>query len=179
MQLCVSMAESYLEAARIRSPDRWRCATNRRHRIPFPSCRWPPLTGGRHTEKGDETDANSSNSSIPWRELRPQKHWLKMIKGCYGWKVREMLWMKSPWEQPRGHTITSHGAASAHPRTITIFHPYSFLHPSWLASFSIPKEWAPLFRFSFCHPFVSAALKRSERGCQWMIHIYWVLFSHP
>jgi hypothetical protein len=62
MQLCVSVAESYLEAARIRSPDRWRCARNRRHRIPFPSCRWPPLTGGRHTEKGDETDANSSNS---------------------------------------------------------------------------------------------------------------------
>lgn len=103
MQLCVSMAESYLEAARIRSPDRWRSARNSRHDIPFPSCRWPPLTGGRHTEKGDETDANSSNSSIPWRELRPQKHWLKMIKGWYGWKLREMLWMKSPWER-RGDT---------------------------------------------------------------------------
>jgi hypothetical protein len=171
MQLCVSMAESYLEAARIRSPDRWRCARNTRHGIHFPSCRWPPLTGGRHTEKGDETDANSSNSSIPWRELRPQKHWLKMIKGCYRWKIREM-WMKSPWER-RGDTPSARMA----PRR-RIHEQYNF-HPSWLAAFSIPKEWAPLFRFSFCHPFVSAALKRTARGCKWMIHIYWVVFSHP
>ncbi len=164
------MAECYLEAARIRSPDRWRCARNTRHGIPFPSCRWPPLTGGRHTEKGDETDANSSKSSIPWRELRPQKHWLKMIKGCYGWKVRECA------EGTRHQLAWRRVGASTNN---TIFHPYSFFHPSWLVAFSIPKEWAPLFRFSFCHPFVSARLKRSARGCQWMIHIYWVLFSHP
>ncbi len=35
---------------------------------------------------------------------------------------------------PRGHAISSHGAASAHPRTIR-FHPYYFFHPSWLAAF--------------------------------------------